>query len=142
MAVLKLEQSFGPMLVALMLAAAALSTSAAAQAPGMSQEDTGSNPTAQSANEQQLLQELRKIEGRVSIPNTAAGLLEQPQGRSYRAFHEGILPWIGAIAILGALVGLALFYFSKGRIRMEHSPESGVKIKRFNVFERLTHWMT
>ena len=132
----------GPLLVALILAIGLIGGPAAAQSPGMSQSGTGSNPTAQSVTEQQLLQELQKIEGRVSIPNTAAGLLQQPQGRSYRAFHEGALPWIGAIVILGALVGLAVFYFSKGRIRMEHSPESGIKIKRFNVFERVNHWMT
>ena len=121
---------------------ASAQTDAAQTTPGMSQSGTGSNPTAQSVNEQQLLQELQKIEGRVSIPNTAAGLLEQPQGRSYRAFHEGALPWIAAVAIVGMLVLLGLFYFSKGRIRMEHSPQSGQKIKRFNVFERFTHWMT
>jgi formate dehydrogenase subunit gamma len=108
----------------------------------MSQSDTGSDPTAQSVNERQLLQELRKIEGRVSIPDGKASLLEQPQGRDYRQFHEGALPWIAAIAILGALVLLALFYFSKGRIQMEKGPETGVKIKRFNVVERLNHWMT
>jgi formate dehydrogenase subunit gamma len=84
-----------------------------AQADGMTQEGTGSNPTAQSVNEQQLLQELQKIEGRVSIPNTAAGLLQQPQGRDYRAFHESVLPWIAGIAIIGMLAVLALFYFSK-----------------------------
>ena len=127
---------------ALVLTAGLLAGPAFPQADGMSQQGTGSNPTAQSVNEQQLLQELNKIEGRVSIPNTAAGLLQQPQGRDYRAFHEGALPWIAGVAILGMLVLLGVFYFTKGRIRMEDSPESGVKIKRFNIVERLTHWMT
>ena len=107
----------------------------------MSQSGTGSNPTAQSVTEQQLLDELQKIQGRVSIPNTAAGLLEQPQGRDYRQFHETALPWIGAIVILGMLVLLALFYFMKGRIRTD-APVSGVKVRRFNAIERLNHWMT
>ena len=127
---------------AMVLALGLLTGPVDAQTPGMSQEGTGSNPTAQSVNEQQLLQELNKIEGRVSIPNTAAGLLEQPQGRDYRQFHEGALPWIGGILILGMLLLLAILFFTKGRIRMEETSETGIKIKRFNVLERLNHWMT
>lgn len=146
MPVFDLVRRFGPAFAGVLIACATLAVPAGAQtsgqAPGMSQSDTGSDPTAQSVNEQQLLQELRKIEGRVSIPDGKASLLEQPQGRGYRQFHETALPWIATIVILGALVLLALFYFSKGRIQMERGPETGVKIKRFNVLERLNHWMT
>ncbi|MCF6111477.1 formate dehydrogenase subunit gamma [Mesorhizobium muleiense] len=110
-------------------------------APVYAQAPSGSNPTAQAVNEQQLLNELQKIEGRVTLPNTAAGLLEQPQGREYRGFHEGWLPWIGGIAITGILLLLALFYFYRGRIRTL-APESSVRILRFGAAERLTHWMT
>ena len=102
---------------------------------------TGSNPTAQAVREQQLLEELQKIQGRVSIPDGKAATLQQPQGREFRAFHEGALPWIGGIAVLGMLLLLALFYFIRGRIRTQ-APESHVKILRFNVLERLTHWVT
>src|SRR3546814_6688914 len=35
----------------------------------------------------------------------------------------------------------ALFYFFRGRIRTQ-GRDSGVMIQRFNVVERLTHWMT
>src|SRR3546814_8711848 len=56
-------------------------------------------------------------------------------------FHEGVLPWIGGIAVLGMLLLLALFFFFSGRIRAQ-GPESGVMIQRFNVVERFTHWMT
>ena len=59
-----------------------------------------------------------------------------------RPGREGALPWIGGIAILGMLVALALFYFSKGRIKLEDSPESGRKITRFTALERFTHWLT
>lgn len=127
---------------ALVLGFSLLGTPAFAQADGMSQQGTGSNPTAQSVTEQQLLQELKKVEGRVSIPNTAAGLLQQPQGRDYRSFHEGALPWIAGIAILGMLAALLLFLAIKGRIRTERTAETGSRIKRFNWFERLNHWMT
>jgi formate dehydrogenase subunit gamma len=105
-------------------------------------QPSGSNPTAMSVKEDQLLRELNKLQGRVSIPDGKASLLEQPQGRDYRGFREGALPWIGGIAVLGMILALAVFYFRKGTIAMEHGPESGRKILRFNAFERFTHWMT
>ena len=101
-----------------------------------------SNPTASSVTEEQLFQTLDKLSGRVTIPDRKAATLEQPQGREYRQFREGILPWIGAIFVLGMVAVLAVFYFTKGRILLEPGEESGRKIQRFNAFERFTHWMT
>lgn len=102
---------------------------------------SGANPTAQAVSEQQLLQELNRLQGRVTIPDAKAAILEQPQGRSYQSFHERWLPWIGGILIVAVLAGLAIFYVVRGRIELD-VPETGIKILRFNVVERLTHWMT
>jgi formate dehydrogenase subunit gamma len=144
MPVSQMARSLRPYLAALLLTFAIVAGmpagNALAQADGMSQEGTGSNPTALSVNEQQLFEELGKIEGRVTIPNQRAGLLEQAHGRDYRAFHEGALPWITGIAILGMLAILILFLLIRGRIRMD--VYSGIKILRFNWFERFNHWMT
>jgi formate dehydrogenase subunit gamma len=101
-----------------------------------------SNPTASAVTEEQLFQHLDRLTGRVSIPDAKAALLEQPQGRSYRGFREGVLPWLGGILIVGMILALAVFYFTKGRIRLDHSEETGRKILRFNAFERFTHWLT
>src|SRR5262249_20783307 len=68
------------------------------------------NPTAESVNEQTLLQELNKIQGRGSIPDTKAWVIQQPRGRDWREFHEVTLKWIGAIAIVGMLAILVAFY--------------------------------
>src|SRR5690606_32718384 len=65
----------------------------------------------------------------------------QPQGRDYRGFREGALPWIGGIAILGMLLLLAVFYYMRGPVRTL-APESNIKLLRFNTLERLVHWMT
>src|SRR2546430_12613212 len=61
------------------------------------------NPTASSVKEQQLLQELNRVQGRVSIPDQRSGVLEQPAGRDWREFRNLTLRWIGGIAILGKL---------------------------------------
>ncbi|MDB5512852.1 MAG: formate dehydrogenase, gamma subunit [Enterovirga sp.] len=89
-----------------------------------------------------MFRELGRLQGRVSIPDAKAATLEQPQGRDWRQFREGWLPWIGALAVLGMLLALFAFYFTKGRIRLDHTEESGTKIQRFNAFERFTHWLT
>jgi formate dehydrogenase subunit gamma len=99
------------------------------------------NPTAESVTEQQLLQQNRKIRGRITIPDPKEAILEQPQGRTYRAFHEWVLPWLAAVVIVGTTVALAAFYLVHGPIRLQSRP-SGKKIKRFTFVERFTHWLT
>jgi formate dehydrogenase subunit gamma len=109
--------------------------------PASTQSPNGANPTAQSVKEQELLQQLGKLQGRVTIPDQKAATLQQPQGREYQFFHERLLPWVAGILVIGMLLALALFFVLHGRIRIEEQ-ESGIKIQRFNTFERLTHWMT
>jgi len=99
------------------------------------------NPTASSVKEQQLLQELNRIQGRVSIPDQRSGLLEQPAGRDLREFRNVTLRWIGGIAILGMLAVLVIFFLTRGMVRLE-SGRSGRTIVRFTAFERFLHWTT
>jgi formate dehydrogenase subunit gamma len=99
------------------------------------------NPTASSVKEQQLLQELNRIQGRVTIPDQRSGVLEQPAGRDWRKFNNVTLRWIGGISILGMLAVLVVFYLSRGMVRLE-SGRSGRTIVRFTAFERFVHWMT
>jgi formate dehydrogenase subunit gamma len=99
------------------------------------------NPTASSVKEQQLLQELNRIQGRVSIPDQRSGVLEQPAGRDWREFRNVTLRWVGGIAILGMLALLVIFYLSRGMVRLQ-SGRSGRTVERFSAFERFVHWMT
>jgi len=103
--------------------------------------DNSVNPTASSVREDQLLQELQRIQGRVSIPDQRSGTLIQPAGRSWREFHQVTLPWIGAIVILGMLAVLVVFYLMRGMVKIE-AGRSGRTVVRFNAFERAVHWMT
>jgi formate dehydrogenase subunit gamma len=103
--------------------------------------DNSVNPTASSVREEQLLQQLQQVQGRVSIPDQKSGTLIQPAGRSWREFHEVQLPWIGGIAIIGMLAALVLFYLIRGMVKIE-AGRSGRVIVRFNAIERFVHWMT
>lgn len=113
---------------------------AAAQQPGQI------NPTAKSVTEDQLLNALKpgsaaEIGGRISIPDNKASTLIRPAGREWREFHQGTMHLIGAVAILGMLALLAVFYFTRGKIMISGGSSSST-ITRFNAFERFVHWTT
>ncbi len=103
--------------------------------------DGSVNPTASSVKEDQLLKELRIIRGRGTIPDTKSYNIEQPAGREWREFHQVILYWIGAIAIVGMLALLVGFYLFRGMVKLQKG-RSGQTVVRFNAFERFIHWMT
>ena len=109
--------------------------------PVAAQQPTAVDPMANSVNERQLLQHFKTIQGRGSIPDTKSYTIEQPAGRDWRHFHEVTLRWIGAVAILGVLAVLVIFYLLRGMMRIE-SGRSGQTILRFNAAERFVHWMT
>src|SRR5215831_7396271 len=121
-----------------LLGAIALALPAPAQ---QANQPTSVNPTASSVKEQQLLQEMRIISGRGSIPDVKSYNIEQPAGRDWRRFHEVTLHWLGTIAILGILGLVVLFYLIRGMVRLE-SGRSWRTLVRFNMFERFVHWMT
>jgi formate dehydrogenase subunit gamma len=109
--------------------------------PALAQQPSSVNPTASSVSEQKLLQELNRIQGRVTIPDKRSGVLEQPAGRDWRYFHGVVLRWIGGVAILGILAVLIIFYLKRGMVRIQ-SGRSGRTVVRFSAFERFIHWMT
>jgi formate dehydrogenase subunit gamma len=124
--------------IRLFVAAIALLVFAAA-APVAAQQPNSVDPNAAAVQEQQLLQQLHRIQGLGTIPDTKSYVIEQPMGRVWRLFHEVYLHWIGAGVILGLIALLLVFYLIRGVIRIEGG-RSGRTIKRFNSFERFTHW--
>jgi formate dehydrogenase subunit gamma len=122
----------------LMLCVVAFTAPASAQ---QRNSDGSVNPNASAVSEQQLLQELNRIQGRVTIPDSKEGVLIQPAGREWREFHQVTLYWIGAISIVGMLALLVGFYLIRGMVKIQNG-RSGRTILRFNAFERFAHWMT
>src|SRR5262249_38294479 len=80
--------------------------------------DAQGNPTASSVKEEPALQESQRIQGRGTIPDTRSYVIEQPAGRDWRHFHQVTLRWIGAIAIIGMLALLVVFYLIRGMVRI------------------------
>ena len=114
---------------------------ALASQPATAQQPASVNPEASAVTESQLFQEQNRISGRCTLPDQKACTIEQPAGRDWRHFHEVTLRWIGAVAILGMIVLLVVFYLTRGMVRLE-SGRSGRTIVRFNAVERFVHWMT
>ena len=121
--------------------ALALMLIVAAATPVLAQQPSSVNPTASSVKEDQLFGEMNRISGRCSIPDQKACTIEQPAGRDWREFHQKTLPWIGAIAIIGMLALLVIFYLVRGMVLIK-AGRSGRTIVRFTAVERFIHWMT
>jgi formate dehydrogenase subunit gamma len=124
--------------------AVALPARAQPQTPpqGISQQQAPMvDPDASAVNEQKLLQEFRRIQGSIVIPDQKASVLIQPDGRRWDFFHEVLLHWIGTIVILGMVAVLGAAYLIIGRLRIS-AGRSGTKVRRFNGFERFAHWLT
>ena len=125
----------------LIAGAMALAFMVAMSAPVSAQQPSSVDPNAAAVKEQQLLQQLKSIQGRGTIPDVRSYVLEHPIGRGWQEFHNVTLRWIGGIAILGIAAVILIFYLSRGMIMIKNG-RSGRKIIRFNAFERFVHWMT
>jgi formate dehydrogenase subunit gamma len=127
--------------MAAILAAALMVVAVATPSVAQQRNPDGSpNPTASVVDEQKLLQQFPRIEGRLDIPDERESVLIQPAGRTWDYFHEVILHWFGAIVIIGMIAALAIAYMILGPIRMM-AGRSGTRILRFNGFERFAHWL-
>jgi formate dehydrogenase subunit gamma len=61
--------------------------------------DGAPNPDASVVNQQTLLQQGPRVEGRITIPDARAAVLIQPAGRRWTYFHEVTLHWLATIVI-------------------------------------------
>ncbi len=127
-----------------LLVLAAVLLLAAVATPSLAQKldpDGAPNPTASVVNQDTLLKQVPRVDGRIDIPDTRASVLIQPAGRTWDYFHQVLLRWGGAIVILGTIALLGIAYLIMGRMRIS-AGRSGKTIVRFKAFERFSHWLT
>lgn len=99
------------------------------------------NPPSQK-EEVELFQQLQgKIQGYVSIPDGKLATLVQPQGRDWREFRNYYGRIISGVVMGGMLLGLAVFYMFRGKIRIV-AGRAGRTVTRFMPIDRFAHWLT
>lgn len=103
-------------------------------------------PTADTAALEQRLLQARdlpagQVQGFVAIPDQKAGVLIQPQGRTFRDIRTGVQPWLDVVLIIVAVAAMVALYLFAGPMRVARDP-AGRTVQRFTSFERFIHWLT
>jgi formate dehydrogenase subunit gamma len=122
--------------------------------PNYANQTNGERMKVQPGNNAPMWRQVGQgVTGYSSLPASQApeaGNLIQPQvqypgsrlttaGEAWRQVrNDWIIPY-GAALLFVTLLALAIYYFTKGPIRL-HGKESGRRIERFTPFERATHW--
>lgn len=101
----------------------------------------GQNPAAAQGEVPLFDPNESRTQGYISIPDEKLSVLVQPEGRTWREWRQGTLPWVIGILFLGMLIGVFAFYFIRGRITIHGGP-SGRRVLRFNGLDRFAHWLT
>ncbi len=79
------------------------------------------------------------VAGYTAVKGREAGELIQASGEAWRQLRNGPLFTGGAIVLGGTLALLALFYLLRGQVKLE-KPRTGIKVRRWNLGERMLHW--
>jgi formate dehydrogenase subunit gamma len=79
--------------------------------------------------------------GNTTVRGRETGVLIQSEGQQWRELRNGPLTQVGGWLLALAFVGVLLFFAVKGTVRL-HEPETGRKIVRFSLWERVIHWTT
>jgi formate dehydrogenase subunit gamma len=78
--------------------------------------------------------------GSTQMKNELSAVMIQSEGDNWRAFRNGPLSNVGAFGVMGVIGLLVVFYFIRGKIRIDAGP-SGDTILRFGVVDRFAHWL-
>ena len=143
----RLSLKVRPWLLFLILSALFVLAPINGQAPGLllanAEQPTAKDKAVENLFNPSIAKEWKAIkegkQGAVSIPDKKSAILIQPSGQQWRSFRTQTLVLTGAVAILGSLFALAIFYFFRGRITVKQGL-SGIEIERFTFLERMMHW--
>lgn len=81
-----------------------------------------------------------KIDPTVQSPGPATGVMIQDEGMPWYKLREGPIIAYGGGALLAIILLLAVFYFVRGKVKIEGGP-AGTTIERFKPVERFGHWL-
>jgi formate dehydrogenase subunit gamma len=81
-----------------------------------------------------------KIDPTTQAKGPAVDVLIQDGGVEWYKLREGPVITYGGSAIIAIIVLLAIFYFVRGKVKIEGG-RSGVTIERFKAMERFGHWL-
>lgn len=125
------------------------------QQPGYAEQSNAERAKVQPGNNAPIWRQVNSGEpGYSSLPRSQApeagvliqGFVQYPgsdyttAGEAWRQVRNNwIIPYGGALLLI-AFVAIALFYWTKGPIKV-HGAETGRKIERFTYFERAAHWV-
>ena len=126
----------------------------ASSEPGYDKQSNAERAKAQPGNNAPMWRAVGAgVTGISSLPKSEspeAGNLIQPfvqypgsrltnAGEAWRQVRNNwLLPYGGALLLI-VVLAIAIFYFTKGSIKM-HAADTGRKIERFTPFERSAHW--
>jgi len=81
------------------------------------------------------------VEGYTAVRGLETGELIQASGEVWRRWRNGPLAWLGGVLLGGTFGTLLLFHLLHGGQRLAR-PRTGIKVPRWNLGERLLHWIT
>ncbi|WP_333707607.1 formate dehydrogenase subunit gamma [Tepidimonas ignava] len=123
----------------------------AAQQPGYATQSNAERQRVQPGNNAPVWRQVGQgVEGTVNFPYREYGVLIQPTvsypgaattnaGEAWRQVRNRVIIPYGGSLVLIALLAVAIFYFTKGPLKL-HAPPTGRRIERFTPLERAAHW--
>lgn len=111
---------------------------AAAQAQDQAQDQPAGDTTNPRS---EYWREVRSGEaGYTAVTGPETGVLVQSRGETWREIRNGPVITIGAIMVLGVILGILGYHLKTGGFKLEH--RTGRKILRWPMVDRVLHWYT
>lgn len=98
--------------------------------------ETSTNPLA---DYWRLVREAKP--GYTAVSGQETGVLIQVSGETWRRLRNGPVALLGAWLQALTVFALLAFFMIRGRVRLTQ-PRSGIRIHRWNMAERVVHWVT
>ncbi len=79
--------------------------------------------------------------GYTAVSSRGHATLIHNGGQNWREIRNGLIAGIAPWILGGVLAAIMLFFFIVGKDKLE-TPRTGIRLRRFSLFERILHWYT